>query len=161
MKEDFGTPDTYIGSNIDTFQLEDGRTVWSMTFVEYMYGAIKNVDSILEGNKKSPKPFKDGHCSFPSSYRPEFDVTDELDEELTNRFQQLIGVLRWYIELGRIDIMMEVIFSQHLCSPPEGHLNAVYNIFRYLQNNLSKNLGMIEFYADFYTQMRRYSREAQ
>ena len=41
-------------------------------------------------------------------------------------FQQLIGVLRWSIELGRIDIMTEVsCLSQHLFSPREGHLNFV------------------------------------
>ena len=28
---------------------------------------------------------------------------------------------------------------QHLCSPHEGNLNAIYNIFRYLQKNMSKN----------------------
>ena len=74
------------------------------------------------------------------------DVTDELYEELTNRFKQLIGVIRWSIELGRIDIMTEVsCFSQHVCSPREGNLNAVYKIFRYLKKNLSNNPERIEF----------------
>ena len=31
--------------------------------------------------------------------------------------------------------------SQDLCSLCEGHLNNVQNIFRYLQKNISKNLG--------------------
>ena len=36
--------------------------------------------------------------------------------------------------------MTEVIcLYQHLCSPIEGHLYAVYRIFRYLQKNLGKN----------------------
>ena len=35
--------------------------------------------------------------------------------------------------------------SQHLCSPSEGHINAIYNIFRYLQENLSNNAGRIVF----------------
>ena len=30
---------------------------------------------------------------------------------------------------------------QHLLSPSEGHLHDVYNIFRYLQKNISKNPG--------------------
>ena len=34
---------------------------------------------------------------------------------------------------------------QHLCSPCEGHLNTVYNIFVYLQKNLSNNPGRIAF----------------
>ena len=31
FKEGFGTPDIYLGANIDKFQLEDERTVWSIT----------------------------------------------------------------------------------------------------------------------------------
>ena len=37
---------------------------------------------------------------------------------------------------------------QYLCSTCEGHLNAVYKIFRYLQYNISKNPGRIEFDSD-------------
>ena len=42
--------------------------------------------------------------------------------------------------------MMEVsCLSQHLFSPCERHLNAVYKVFRYLQKNLSNNPGRISF----------------
>ena len=34
---------------------------------------------------------------------------------------------------------------QKLCSPREGHLDAVYRIFRYLQNNLGKHPGRMEY----------------
>ena len=47
LKEGFGPPDSYIGANVDKFQFEDVRTVWSMTSVEYLCGDIKNVDLIL------------------------------------------------------------------------------------------------------------------
>ena len=40
----FGQPDKYLGANVDTFQLEDGSTFWSMNCVEYLYVAIKNLD---------------------------------------------------------------------------------------------------------------------
>ena len=76
-------------------------------------------------------------------------VTDELDAELINRFQHIIGVIRWSIEIGSIDIITEVsCLSQHLCSPQEGHLNAVYKIFSYLNQNISKNPGRIGFDPD-------------
>ena len=78
LKEGFGPPDRYLGVNIDKVQLEDGITVWSMTCVKYLCGTIKNVDSILEGNKLSLKSSGDGNCPYPSSYRLEFDVTNEL-----------------------------------------------------------------------------------
>ena len=150
LKEGFGPPDRYLGSNVDTVQLEYGRIFWYITCVEYLSGYIKNIYSILEGNKAALKSFGGGHCPYPSSYRPELDVTDEFDEELTNRFQNLIGFIRWSIELVRIDIMTEVsCFSQHVCSSCEEHLDTVYKVFRCLQKNLSKNPGRISFDPDF------------
>ena len=78
------------------------------------------------------------------------DVTPTLDEEGTNRFQQLIGILRWSIELGRIDILTEVsCLSQHLAEPRDGHLVAVYKIFKYLDNSLRKDKGRIVFDGKF------------
>ena len=83
---------------------------------------------------------------YSSIFGPELDVTEELGEELTNIYKQLIGVLRWSIELGRIDILTEVSsLSQHLCSPREGHLDSVYGIFRYLQKNLDKKPGRMAY----------------
>ena len=39
---------------------------------------------VLKSNAKNP---------FPSGYRPELDVTDELGDELASRYLQLIGYL--------------------------------------------------------------------
>ena len=47
LKEGFGPTYRYLDSNVDKVQVENRRTVWSMTCVEYMCGAIKNVDLIL------------------------------------------------------------------------------------------------------------------
>ena len=101
---------------------------------------------MLEKDKTALKMFGNGHRPYPSSYRPEIDVSPTLGASLINRYQHLIGMLRWSIELGRIDIQTEVsCLSQHLCAPREGHLNAVFKIFRYLQKNMSKNPGRIAF----------------
>ena len=75
-----------------------------MTCIEYLCVDINNVDFILKFNKSCLESFRDGHHPWPSLYRPELDVTNELDLKLTNRFQQLIGVLIWSIELGRIKL---------------------------------------------------------
>jgi hypothetical protein len=73
---------------------------------------------------------------FPSNYRPEIDISDELDADLCSRYAQLIGVFRWMIELGRIDIYYEVsILSQYLASPRVGHLEAGYHVFAYLHKH--------------------------
>jgi hypothetical protein len=43
-------------------------------------------------------------------------------------------VLRWAVEVGRIDIAMEVyMLSTHLAVPRAGHLQQVYHMFGYLK----------------------------
>ncbi|KAI2489324.1 Reverse transcriptase (RNA-dependent DNA polymerase) [Fragilaria crotonensis] len=63
-------------------------------------------------------------------------MSDECDDDEAARFSQLIGVLRWAVELGRIDMYTEVaLLSQHLALPRVGHLEAVYHIFAYLSKH--------------------------
>ena len=53
-----------------------------------------------------------------NSYRPEINITPELGLEDAAYFHSLIGVLRWIVDLGRIDINIEVsILSSHLVLP--------------------------------------------
>ena len=70
LKKGFGPPDRYFWANVYKVQLEDGRNVWPTTCVEYMSGYIKNIYSILEGNKAALKSFMYGHNPYTSSYRP-------------------------------------------------------------------------------------------
>ena len=101
---------------------------------------------MLSQRDLSLNKFGTGLRPYPACYRPEVDVSQVLDAERTNRFQQLIGILRWAIELGRIDILTEVsCLSQHLAEPREGHLIAVYKIFKYLSMRLKISRGRIVF----------------
>jgi len=53
---------------------------------------------------------------------------------MTNYYQGLIGILRWIVELGRIDIIVPVtMLSCYLMPPREGHLQQTYHIFAYLK----------------------------
>jgi hypothetical protein len=55
----------------------------------------------------------------------------------------MIGILRWAVELGRIDIQVEVaIMSQYQASARQGHLEALYLIFHFLWKNPKKRLVM-------------------
>ena len=46
----------------------------------------------------------------------------------------MIGILRWAVEIGRVDILLKVsLLSSHLDFPRIGHLQAVYHIFGYLK----------------------------
>ena len=64
------------------------------------------------------------------SYRAELDVSEECNSEQASYFQNLIGVLRWIIELGRVDILTEVlILSRYLASPRIGQLHQAIHVF--------------------------------
>ena len=67
-------------------------------------------------------------------YRPEIDTTAELNATDAAYYQSLIGILRWMVELGRVDICLEVsMMSSHLVLPREGHLSQLFHIFAYLK----------------------------
>ena len=50
------------------------------------------------------------HCSppVPTNYGPELNASEELSEQDTGYYQSLIGVLRWIVELGQVDIYLEI-----------------------------------------------------
>jgi hypothetical protein len=58
----------------------------------------------------------------------------ELSAQQTNYYQGLIGILRWVVESGRIDIIVPVsLLSCYLVSPQEGHLQQAYQSFACLK----------------------------
>ena len=49
-------------------------------------------------------------------------------------FQNLIGVIRWIVDQGRIDVHLETsLLPQYLAQPRIGQLEQACNIFRYLK----------------------------
>ena len=84
-------------------------------------------------NKKLSDPMYSPKQPFSSiNYRPEIDGTAECDPKQHTYYQNLIGILRWAVELGRIDIHFEVsVLSQYLASPRIGHLHQALHIFKY------------------------------
>ena len=80
-------------------------------------------------------------CLTTLNYRPELDTTPELDPAEAAHYQSLIGILRWIIELGRMDISVEVsMLSSMLASPRDGHLEQTYHIFSYLKSHHNARL---------------------
>ena len=69
-----------------------------------------------------------------ANYRAELDVSAELSPGDASYYQSLIGVLRWIVELGRVDICLEVsVLSSHLALPREWHMQQVLQVFAYLK----------------------------
>jgi hypothetical protein len=68
---------------------------------------------------------------------------------MANYFQSQIEILRWCVELGRIDIITKVsMLSKFLCMPREGHLDVVYHLFAYLSLHHSARVVFDPTYPD-------------
>jgi len=74
-------------------------------------------------------------------YLPGLVISMVLGPEQANYYQSLIGMLRWAVELGRIDIHIDVaLLSSYLAQPRIGHLEQVLHIFSYLKHHLNSHL---------------------
>jgi hypothetical protein len=136
LKDTVKPPKRYLGANILQWQLEDGRECWAMSGRDYVKNAVNICKELLAGDGKTLRTGRNAERPMAMTYRPELDISPVLGSELASRYQQLIGILRWAVELGRVDILLEVsLMSSHLCQPREGHLEAVYNIFAYLSKH--------------------------
>jgi hypothetical protein len=124
-------PDFYLGARIEMKTL-NGIKIWTMSSRDYIKAAVRNIEEALrKKNQKLP-----GRATTPmtSDYSPELDSTSELKENDITTFQECIGILRWAIEIGRVDILTEVsMLSAYQASPRQGHLEQVYHIFAYLK----------------------------
>ena len=149
------TPEFYLGANLQCKDI-NGYKCWTVTSQDYIKAAVKNVEETI---KKSGRRFPTSNLDTPmnATYTPELDVTDELNDDDVTFFQELIGVLHWATEIGRVDILLEVsLLSQYQANPREGHLEQLLHIFAFLRKHPKITLYMspesprIE-YGDFRT----------
>ena len=124
-------PDMYLGAQLGTMQVK-GNDGWVMSSEKYVKSAIQNIEESLQKmGQRLPS-----RCKTPLAYgyHLELDVTPELKADGLQRYQELIGILWWAVELGRVDILMETsMMSTHLAMPGWGHLEQVHHIFGYLK----------------------------
>jgi hypothetical protein len=134
LRRSTAEPAIYLGANIEKHQLPNGSTCWAMSSATYVKNALVNIRELLREEGKELRTTKRrGQTPLPTNYKPELDQSQELSSTFISRYLQLIGILRWAVELGRIDIAVETaIMSQYSASPREGHIEAVYHIFAYL-----------------------------
>ena len=99
-----------------------------MSSNNYVIEASRNIEkdltqNDLQFNKNLCNPNYSARTLFcPIDYRSELDTMVLCDDELTNYFQNLIGVLRWIVEHGRIDIAFKVsCLSKFLSYPRTEH----------------------------------------
>ena len=73
---------------------------------------------------------------YKSDYHSSGDISEELDADGVEYYQEVIGMLRWAIEIGQVGILLEVLLlSQYLTNPRKGNLDQSYDILSYLKHS--------------------------
>jgi len=118
LKDGYAKPTRYLGAEVLEWKFPDSadRTHWALSSNQYVKEAIKTVEATLaKDNLRLP-----GRCStpLPTGYRPELDTSPLLQDDAVNYYQSQISILPWAIELGRIDIYVDVArLSHYLVNP--------------------------------------------
>jgi hypothetical protein len=141
-------PTFYLGAKLKKTVMSNGVVAWGMSSSKYVQAAVQNVQEYLKKNGDR-KLKKKASAPFEVIYRAGIDESPVLGSEMANYIQSQIGILRWCVELDRIDIITEVsMLSTFLCMPCEGHLDAVYHMFAYLSLHHNSRVVFDPTYPD-------------
>jgi len=133
-----GPPKLYLGAEIKKVRDRTGKMAWASSSSKYVREATAVIETRMkEMNLTYTKSAKSPRQPFSNvKYRPELDVSVVCDAVQHQFYQQMVGILRWMIELGRLDISTEVsLMSRYLAQPRMGHLIQVLHMFSYLKSN--------------------------
>ena len=134
-------PKIYLGANIQKVSSRGSDSqCWGLSSQQYVRDSVKNIKARLkqdgfEFNKKLSDVVYSPQQPFSNAkYKPELDTSPTCTITQFEYYQNLIGILRWCVELGRIDIAYEVsCLSSYLANPRLGHLHQALHIFKYLE----------------------------
>ncbi|KAI2491971.1 Reverse transcriptase (RNA-dependent DNA polymerase) [Fragilaria crotonensis] len=142
-------PEYYLGAKLRQTTLPNGVDAWAMSSSKYVQAAVANVKAYHKMHYPTRQWLKRAKGPFPLNYAPELDVTPMLDASRSTFYQSQIGVLRWCVELSRVDIITEVSeLASYLAMPQEGHLEAVFHLFAYLEKKHNARIVFDPTYPD-------------
>jgi Reverse transcriptase (RNA-dependent DNA polymerase) len=139
-KDSIGPSTQYLGVQGGHYFLPDDPTKprWYLSSEKYVKEAIRNVKEWMKVKNKIPKT----------------KVSELCDNEEVEYYQQQIGVLRWAVELGRIDITMEVLMlAAYTAAPRKGHLEALFHMYAYLSKHDRSRLVFDNSYVQIKDEM--------
>jgi hypothetical protein len=104
-----------------------------MSSEEYEKGAIRNIERHLQSHNKT---LRKSNQPMPTSYLLKLDITPFLQDDEIQFYQSQVSVLHWMVELGGLDIFLNVaLLSSYLTAPRQGHMEAIYCIYGYLKSH--------------------------
>ena len=134
--------------------LENGVWAWSKIPARYVKESVANVEKYLVelGGARWQFPKNKSENTFVGDYAPETDKTPALEQELASWYQSLIGMLRFMVEIGRVNIITEVsIMASHISMPIEGKLEAVLHVFSFLCQHYKSRMAFDPTYPNINT----------
>ena len=130
-KDKIEPPSMYLGARLERKSL-NGKWMWTMCSRDYIKLSVTNIEE--RANKMGMKIPSKVTTPMINGYIPETDVTKELDKNGITFYQEIIGMMRWAIEIGRVDINTEIaLLSSHQAAPREGHLEQLLHIVAFLK----------------------------
>ena len=113
-------PSMCLGATLEKKSI-NGHKSWTVSSKDYIKNALIYVEKVIL-EKRKMKFYSRAVTPMQQGFIPELDTSEELDSKNITLYQELIGILRWVIELGRVDIYLEVsMLSAYQASPREGH----------------------------------------
>ena len=101
-----GTPKLYLREKFSKTQVPNGVADYTIRTIQYVQEAVNNFEQHL--TDKGTRLNRGGTAPLSPGYRPELDASPELELQDATYYQSLIGILRWMVDMGRIDITCEV-----------------------------------------------------
>ena len=102
-KNKIAPPEVYLGAKLEKKML-NGKQVWTMSSTDYVKAALDNLSQQFE--KKGIKLPTRVITPMADGYVPALVSSTELNSDDTTHFQELISILRWAVEIGRVDISL-------------------------------------------------------
>ena len=145
-----------MGAGISKALYPYGSYVWLMSSNNYVREALRNIKKDLSRNdlqfnkKQSDVNYSARNPFCPINYKLALDTIILCDDKLTNYFENVISVLRWIMELGRIDIAFKVSsLSKFLSYPRTEHIYQVLHIYKYQETHIDNDLLFDPMYHNF------------
>lgn len=135
LKDGYAKPKQYLGAAVKewTFPDDTSKVMWALSSEQYVKEAIKNIENHLANDDGT---LRKSNQQMLTSYVPELDIAPLLQGEDIHLYQSQISILRWMVELGRVDIYVNVaLLSSYLTAPRIGHLEAIHHFFGYLKSH--------------------------
>ena len=100
-------PGVYLGEILANMKLDSSKYYWTISPEQYVKAAVTNVENNLAISGKILLP----KCNLLLSinYAPWMEDFPAMMAEGVKQYQELIVRIRWTVEIGRMDILLETL----------------------------------------------------